>query len=165
METASDLIRRIARLEAVQEITALKHRYLRACDTKEPATFRDCFVAQGAVLDYGPLGAFTGVEGIAAIFERIALRRVDDRYVVFDMHHAVHPDITVLDDTRAAGRWTLRFRQVDLRAGTEQVSSIEYDDTYVTEGGAWRIASSAVRVLWSMTTPLPEGFRIEETLS
>lgn len=158
-----ELTDRLARLEAVAEITALKHRYLRACDAKRPDEFRACFVEESAVLDYGPLGAFTGVEPIAAIFEKVALRKVDGRHVVFDMHHAVHPDITVVDADNARGDWTLRFRQVNTEAGTEQVSSIEYRDTYRREGGAWRIASSAVHVLWSMTTPLAEGYRIQES--
>ncbi|MFS3126945.1 nuclear transport factor 2 family protein [Nocardioides sp. Bht2] len=158
-----ELASRLARLEAVAEITALKHRYLRACDAKRPDEFRACFVAEGAVLDYGPLGAFTGVEPIAAIYERVALRQVEGRYVIFDMHHAVHPDITVLDADNARGDWTLRFRQVNTEAGTEQVSAIEYHDTYRRENGSWRIASSKVHVLWSMTTPLPAGFKVQES--
>ncbi|MEO3825704.1 nuclear transport factor 2 family protein [Actinomadura sp. B10D3] len=48
MADPSDLAERIARLEAIEEIKALKHRYLRACDAKDPAAFRDCFVASGA---------------------------------------------------------------------------------------------------------------------
>ncbi|NEW36934.1 nuclear transport factor 2 family protein, partial [Nocardia cyriacigeorgica] len=67
----ADLARRLARLEAVESIKALKHRYFRACDAKDPKGFRDCFIASGSALDYGELGAFDA-DGMAAIFESIA---------------------------------------------------------------------------------------------
>lgn len=54
----ADPVQRIARLEAVEAIKALKHRYLRACDAKDPKAFRDCFVTAGATVDYGVLGSF-----------------------------------------------------------------------------------------------------------
>lgn len=164
--TVLTLEQRLARLEAIEEIRSLKHRYLRACDAKQPDTFRDCFVAEGAVVDYGPqLGRFEDADGIAAVFAVIALKRVDGDFVVFDMHHAVHADIDVLSEVAATGRWTLRFRQVDLRAGTQRVSAIEYEDRYEVEGGRWRIRECRVRVLWTLASPLPEGFELTESLS
>lgn len=36
-------------LEATEAIKTLKHRYLRSCGRKNPDTFRDCFIATGAV--------------------------------------------------------------------------------------------------------------------
>ncbi len=39
---------RLARLEAADAIRALKLRYLRACDDKDPEAMRACFVADGA---------------------------------------------------------------------------------------------------------------------
>ncbi|KRF16786.1 bile acid 7-alpha dehydratase [Nocardioides sp. Soil797] len=157
---------RLARLEAIEQIKALKHRYLRACDAKRPDEFRDCFVADGALIDYGPsLGKFEDADGIAEVFSRLALRRVDDKVVILDMHHAVHPDISLESETEATGRWTLRLRQVNLLDRTERVSAIEYADRYVVEGGAWRIASCEVTVLWTLAKPLPEGFVITESFS
>lgn len=160
------LEQRVARLEAIEEIRRLKHRYLRACDLKEPDAFRDCFVTQGAYIDYGPrLGRFEDADGIAEVFRRIALEKVDDRYNVLDMHHALQSDIDVVAPAEAVGRWTLRFRQVDRRAGVERVSAIEYDDRYEVEDGQWRIRSCQVRVLWMLEKPLVEGHLIVETLS
>ena len=157
---------RLARLEAIEAIKALKYRYLRACDLKQPEVFRECFVARGASIDYGPaLGKFDDADGIAEIYRRIALARHDGTYVVLDMHHGMHPDIELLSETEARGAWTLRFRQVDRVARSERVSTIEYDDRYEVEDGAWRIRSCHVRMLWSMSTPLPGGTEIVETLS
>lgn len=163
MPTVED---RLARLEAIEQIKSLKHRYLRACDAKRPEEFRSCFIARGAVVDYGPrIGAFEDADGIAAVFARIALRRVDDKVVILDMHHAMHADIEVLSDTEATGAWTLRFRQVDLAEGVERLSAIEYADRYAVEDGEWRIARCEVTVLWTLVTPLPEGFEVTESFS
>ncbi|WP_235735584.1 nuclear transport factor 2 family protein [Nocardioides alcanivorans] len=157
---------RIARLEAIEDIKALKHRYLRACDAKRPEDFRNCFIAKGAIVDYGPrIGKFEDADGIAAVFSSLALKRVDDKVVILDMHHAMHPDIQVIGDGEATGAWTLRFRQVDLVEKVERLSAIEYADRYVIEDGEWRIARCEVTVLWTLVKPLPEGFVITESFS
>ncbi|MFD4261349.1 nuclear transport factor 2 family protein [Streptomyces sp. NPDC058534] len=165
-----NLAERVARLEAIEEIKTLKHRYLRACDAKDPEAFRACFVAEGAVLDYGErIGRFEGIDALVAVFERVALNRIDGRYTVFDMHHAMHGDIEITGTGSgtgmARGRWTLRFRQVDTVAGTERVSAIEYDDGYTAADGAWRIARCQVKTLWTMSRPLAEGCQIAGELA
>lgn len=157
---------RIARLEAIEAIEALKHRYLRACDLKQPEVFRESFVKQGASIDYRPnVGRFEDGDGIAEVFRRVALERRDGSYVVLDMHHGFHPDIEILSETTARGSWNLRFRQVTLADRMERVSAIEYDDRYEVEEGAWRIRSYYVRTLWTLVTRLPEDAQIMETLS
>ncbi len=156
--TRGTLEERVAALEAGEQIKALKYRYLRACDRKDAEAFRDCFVAEGATMDYGPTGAFEDRDALTAVFRSVGLARDDDgRYVVLDMHHAMHPVIEPLGGGRAKGAWTLRFRQVDRVAGTESVSAIEYDDRYEVEDGRWLIRSSHVTVLWRIARPLPDG--------
>ncbi|GAB2868331.1 nuclear transport factor 2 family protein [Nocardioides pacificus] len=163
---APTLDERVAALEAIEQIRTLKHRYLRACDAKRPDEFRECFVAEGASIDYGPrIGRFDDADAIAAVFAAIALKQVDGRHVVLDMHHAGHPVIELTGPESAVGAWSLRMRQVDLERKVERVSAIEYDDRYEVEGGAWRIRSSAVRVLWTLAQPLADGFTIEESFS
>lgn len=157
----SELERRVARWEAVEAIKALKHRYLRACDAKDPKAFRDCFVAAGAAVDYGVLGSFDA-DGMAAVFEKIALRKVDGKNVILDMHHGTHPDITVHDAEHAAGRWTLKFRQVNLIEKTETVMTGEYDDEYVVEDGRWKIAACRFEQYWSITRPIDENCRVTQ---
>lgn len=162
-DAAPSVEERLAALEAVAAIQRLKYRYWRACDGKDVAAFRGCFVSSGADIDVERMGRYDDADGLADAFARVALRRDEaGRHLVLDMHHGLHPDITVVDATSATGRWTLRFRQLDLRARTERTSAIEYDDTYVVEEGEWRISRSSARTLWSMTSPLPDGVRIEE---
>lgn len=164
-EPTDDLAARVAALEAVEEIKRVKYRYLRACDRKQPEAFRACFADQ-AVLDYGEkLGTFTGVEGIAQLFEAIALKKVEGRYVVLDMHHAVHPDIRLTSTDTAEGDWSLRFRQINLERSIETIGAIEYSDTYVRVDGAWLISRSEVRELWTRSSPLPEGSTVRGSLA
>ncbi|MFB4305403.1 nuclear transport factor 2 family protein [Actinomadura sp. GTD37] len=157
-----DLAARIARLEAIEDIKALKHRYLRACDAKDPKGFRACFIASGASVDYGRLGAFDDADGMARVFERIALQRVDGGHAVLDMHHAMHPDITVHGETTASGRWTLKFRQVNLLNNTETVTTGEYDDEYVVEDGRWKMSKCHFRRHWSITRPIGGDCRVDQ---
>ncbi|MFC4377688.1 nuclear transport factor 2 family protein [Nocardia halotolerans] len=147
---------RLARSAAVESITALKHRYFRACDAKDPVGFRDCFVAVGSALDYGTLGA-TDADGMAAVFASIALQQVDGAHAILDMHHGVHPDITVHDDGTASGQWTLRFRQVNLIEHTETVATGEYADEYRLEDGSWKIASCTFHQTWAITRSLDDA--------
>jgi len=161
-DNAEHLAERIARLEAIEDIKALKHRYLRACDAKDPKEFRACFIASGASIDYGRLGAFSDADGMAQVFERIALQKVDGRNVILDMHHAMHPDIDVHGETSASGRWTLKFRQVNLLEGTETVTTGEYDDEYVVEDGRWKMSKCHFTRYWSITRPIGADCRVDQ---
>ncbi|AUM18190.1 bile acid 7-alpha dehydratase [Rhodococcus ruber Chol-4] len=152
---------RLARLEALEEIRMLKHRYFRACDAKDPEGMRACFVAEGADIYYGPaLGSFDDADGLVEVYARLALERLDDRYVILDMHHGMHPSIEITGEGTATGAWTLRFRQVDLRARTERVSALDYDDDYVVEDDRWKIARCHVRVHWSIERPLTDDAKV-----
>ncbi|NLU63728.1 nuclear transport factor 2 family protein [Rhodococcus sp. HNM0563] len=152
---------RLDRLEALEQIKMLKHRYFRACDAKDPEAMRACFIARGADIYYGPaLGSFDDADGLVDIYSRIALQRVDDRYVILDMHHGMHPSIQLTGPTTATGAWTLRFRQVDLNARTERVTALDYDDDYVVENGEWKVARCHVKVLWSIERPLTDDVKV-----
>lgn len=155
-----ELEQRLSRLEAIQGIERLKYRYLRACDRKDPEAIRECFVRDGAQLDYGPLGKLDGRDALVDVFTRLALRRDGGTWLYHDMHHGHHPDIDVLDDGTATGRWTLSFLRVNLDAGAVEQASIEYDDCYVVEGDSWKIRSSRVTPLTSFSLPLPEATRV-----
>ena len=155
---------RLTALEQIEAIKNLKHRYFRACDAKDADTFRSCFVTHGADIDYGPLGGFRGPDAadrLAAVFRRIALHTVDGKPAVLDMHHGLHPEITLTGDGRATGQWTLKFRQLNMIERTEKVLTGEYDDGYILEDGQWKIARCHFRQLWSITRPLAADVTVE----
>jgi hypothetical protein len=164
MDIDTSAEQRLRALEDRQAITELKHRYWRACDGKDPDGMRACFVTSGAEIDFGPMGRFDGVDGLIDVYERVALRRHEDGYRILDMHHGMHPVIEVSSETTASGRWTLRFRQIDVVARTERVGAVEYEDDYEVEDGQWRIARSRARELWAVMRPLPDSAVITEQI-
>jgi SnoaL-like domain len=160
-EELSELRARISRLEAIQAIERLKYRYWRACDSKDVDGVRQCFVRHGAEIDYGPgLGPFNDREQLLDVFAELALRRVDGRWTFHDIHHGVHPDIELIDDKSAVGRWTFGFTRVNLVDQTIERASLEYHDRYVVDEGDWRIQRSRVTPLTSFAVAIPEGTRV-----
>lgn len=160
MSDIAELERRLARLEAVEQIERLKYRYLRACDRKDPDAIRDCFVRDGAEIDYGPLGTFAGRGQLVDLYTGLALRRSEGTWLYHDIHHGHHPDIEVTDDGHATGRWTLSFMRVNLEAQAIEQASIEYVDSYEIDDGAWKIRASKVTPLTSFSVPLPDAARV-----
>ncbi|MEV0358744.1 nuclear transport factor 2 family protein [Nocardia sp. NPDC050697] len=154
MTSSDELARRLDDLDRIAAIEQLKYRYLRACDAKDATAFRACFVRSGARIDYGPLGRYDDAEPMAALFGRVARHRVDDEFVIFDMHHAVHPRITLTSATTATGAWTLQFRQVNLLDRTETLMTGEYRDEYLLEEGAWLMSASTLTERWRLRRPL-----------
>ena len=154
---------RLAALEAVEQIKALKHRYWRACDGKDPEVFADCFVPHGAAIDYGRLGSFDDAAPMVEIFRRYGCARIDGRYAVLDMHHGTHPDIEITGPGTARGRWSLQFRQLNTVTRTETLAVGEYDDEYVRgDDGNWRMSVCRFTESWSHTRPLGDDEVITE---
>ncbi|MGW0002658.1 SDR family NAD(P)-dependent oxidoreductase [Nocardia grenadensis] len=149
--------------DRIEAIKRLKYRYWRACDAKDPAGIRACFVETGADIDFGPLGRFDA-DGLAQVFRDIALSTHEGGHRILDMHHGMMPDIALLTATEAVGSWTLRFTQLDLRARTQTLAAIEYDDRYVLENGEWRMSTCHSRTLWSITQPLSAEAAITDNI-
>ena len=165
MDTETPLEQRVAAIEAREAIVALKHRYWRACDGKDPEGMRDCFLADGAEIDFGPMGRFDDVDALVDVYRRVALQRHEHGYRILDMHHGMHPEIEVAASaTTASGRWTLRFRQIDRKTRTERVGAVEYEDEYQVEDGRWRIARSRARERWAIVRQLPDSAVIAEQI-
>jgi hypothetical protein len=154
-DTQADLLRRVARLEAIHAIEQLKYRYWRACDRKDPDTFRDCFIKHGADIDYGVIGKFDDREPLVQIFAQVARAHEGEGWLVHDVHHGKHPSITFIDEQTATGEWTLWFMQINNKDKTVAQASMEYRDTYVVEDGEWKIAKSYVTPMTSLGYPLP----------
>lgn len=154
---------RVEALEQIEAIKHLKYRYWRACDSKDPDGFRRCFIASGAHINYGRLGAFDDVEPMAKIFTQVALYKVDGQHVIFDMHHGMHPEITLTGPDTATGRWSLRFRQLNMIERTEVLATGEYADEYVVEDGEWKMSRCVFTEIWSMTRSLDPSVTVVET--
>ncbi|TDF85970.1 nuclear transport factor 2 family protein [Pseudomonas sp. H9] len=137
-----DLQVRIARLESLEAIRQLKHRYLNACDLKEVETIRDCFAEGEVDIDYGPLGRFQHRDGFIELYQRLACQ-----LRVIDSHHGANPEIELLDDDHARGRWALSYFNLDAQTGVTRRLGVIYDDRYQCIDGQWKITASRSRIL------------------
>lgn len=150
MQDAMTLEQRIARLEALEAIRELKHRYLNACDLKDVAAIRACF-AQGPVLiDYGPLGVFNDREPFLALYSKLAcVPRV------IDLHHAANPQIDYHDLDNAQARWALHYQNRDAETGVTRQLGGFYQDRYRREAGQWCIVETVFRGHFEVVRPKP----------
>lgn len=137
----SDLAQRIQRLEDIESIKQLKAKYLHACDRKDIAAIRECFLASDVIIDYGAIGRFTDREGLIAVFEEMAAKTG-----VIDAHHGQNPQIEILDNEQAQATWDLYFYQVNPDANTVTQLAGFYKDRYEKTGNEWKIKETVFEV-------------------
>jgi hypothetical protein len=142
----------VTRLLAVEEIKQLKARYFRYMDTRRWDDLRSVF-ARDAHLDTDGFTA-DGRDGIVAFLQRV-LR--DARTV----HHGHMPEITITSATTARGTWAL-FDYVEFVSADGSDAAPRglfgyghYEEDYVVEDQAWRIA--VLRLTRLRVDPLPGG--------
>ena len=140
-----DLEQRIARLEALEAIRQLKHRYLNACDLKEVEVIRECFTSGPITIDYGPLGCFHDRDSFITLYQSLACQPQ-----VRDSHHGANPEIELLGDDHARGRWSRSYFNLDAETGATRRLGVMYDDEYRRIDGAWKIVATRSRILSSV---------------
>jgi hypothetical protein len=148
----SILAARLKRLEDDRAIRDLKARYLRACDTKDPETVRDCLTAGDAVIAYDGFPAFDNRDDFVAIYAQMGCAPG-----IFDIHHGANGIITFESDTRALGKWSLFFHNINLSGGTLTQMGVEYDDVYTFAAGRWWIAETRSRRLSCLIHSVSDG--------
>ncbi|HQZ04150.1 MAG TPA: nuclear transport factor 2 family protein [Thauera sp.] len=137
-----DLEQRIARLEALEAIRQLKHRYLNACDLKDIEAIRDCFATGPIRIDYEAVGVFEERDPFVALYQSLACHPR-----VRDSHHGANPEIELLSDDTARGRWSLCYFNLDAETGLTRRLGVMYDDEYRRMDGAWKIVATRSRIL------------------
>jgi hypothetical protein len=92
---------RLARLEAIEEIRALKAHYCALCDADyEPDGLAALFLPDG-IWDGGPFGRYEGREAIRGFFRGIS------GSIKFAAHLVLNPIIEVQSAQAATGKWRL----------------------------------------------------------
>jgi hypothetical protein len=148
----SILASRLKRLEDDRAIRDLKARYLRACDTKDPETVRDCLAADGAVIAYEGFPTFDNRDDFVAIYAQMGCAPG-----IFDIHLGANGIISFESVTRACGKWSLFFHNINLAGGTLTQMGVEYDDVYVFAEGRWWIAETRSRRLSCLIHSVADG--------
>jgi hypothetical protein len=156
-----DLAKRIQALEDIEAIKQLKHRYWRACDRQRPDDVRECFVPEGAVVDYENVCKFADREDFVELYTRLGCRPV-----VIDIHHGQNPEIFLDSPDSARGTWDIYYYGIDTGARTATQLAGYYNDEYVKRGGRWWIAKTVfIRTSFVMTEISPEGAPVVRALS
>jgi len=130
---------RVAALEDINAIQALKWRYLRACDRKAAEEVRDCFLLD-AVIDYEGFPLFQGRDAFVELYRELACRPG-----VVDMHHGQNPIVELTGPDTARGAFDCYFHQIDTSTGLLTQLAVSYDDEFARRDGRWWIARSVSR--------------------
>jgi hypothetical protein len=147
--TETSIEQRLSALEDIRAIEAVKNRYLRACDRKQPDAVRDCLTPD-AVIDFEGFPLFTDRDAFVEIY-----RRYGCVPHIIDMHHGQNP-IIELDGDRATGWFDLYFFQIDTRANKHTQLAVSYVDDFVRRDGRWLIARSVSRRMSMLVSHLGE---------
>ncbi|MEZ4297082.1 MAG: nuclear transport factor 2 family protein [Polyangiaceae bacterium] len=138
--TTEGLAARVATLEAIESIIALKNRYAEAVDrcsgTPVPGAAETAasLFTEDAHADYAQFGKFDGrakiLEFFQAVFPAVSL---------WSRHVMLNPILEVTGDT-ATGRWYCEAYVVfrENPAAGPQKSWVRYEDTYVLTPEGWR---------------------------
>lgn len=142
---------RLVALEDKEAIRALKARYLRACDLKQPDGVRDCFAPGEIRIAYQNFPEFTDRDAFVEIYTQMGCQPG-----VYDIHHATNWEIELTDIDRATGKWSLNFRTI--LTGPRQIVrlAVEYDDIYAKADGRWWIVETVSRVTSMLTEQVAE---------
>jgi len=151
---ADDLERRIAKLEAIEDIRRLKARYAQVCDNGYDPDQMAALFTRDALFDSGPMfGVYQGRQAIHDFFDRAR------HSVIWAIHFVIAPSIVVNDDLETAtGTWYL-WELATMRTGDRDEAvwmAATYDDRYRKEDGVWRF--DEVHIKWQTITPFSEGW-------
>jgi len=146
------LAQRLRWLESIEAIKQLKHRYLRACDQKDPAAVGECYVPGEVDLDFGRVGRFRSRDELVAVFAQLACQPH-----IIEMHHAHNPEILLQDERHATGLWSLYYFLINTRDNTTTQLGGYYEDRYLRTEQGWRICASKYTVTSTLLTTIKEG--------
>ena len=147
--SAEDFERRLAALEAVEDIKRLKARYCAYCDDNYDVDNIASLFVEDAVWESATFGRYEGREAIRGFFVEAP------KMLPFAVHMVMNPIIEVNGDT-ATGTWYL-FQACTFAEGERAVwGSARYDEEYVRIDGAWKFKHLVLTShFW---TPFDEGW-------
>jgi hypothetical protein len=153
---SEDIIARIERLESIEQIKMLKHRYMLFCDQNYSPELLGPLFVDNAVWANSQQGHFAGREAIKGFFGGIS------SYVIFAAHLALNCIIDVDGDT-ARGKWRLLMPCTAMENGTKVSRWMvgDYDEEYVRVGGQWLF--SKIDFLINFDVPSLESWAGKET--
>jgi hypothetical protein len=151
----AELEARLRALEDLEQIRALKARYLFSCDSKNPQAIRDCFVPGEVLIDYGAIGVFRHRDGLVELFTRLACHAH-----IVEMHHGVNPQIVVTGEKQAHGTWDLFYHQINIVDNRLTQLGAYYEDEYRKIDGEWKISRTRCVVTSTLVRDLAQDSKV-----
>tara|TARA_B100001142_G_scaffold1960_1_gene2179 strand:+ start:61 stop:579 length:519 start_codon:yes stop_codon:yes gene_type:complete len=141
---------KLQKLIDIEEIKNLKHRYFRAIDMADFDLLDNVF-SQDITIDYRGGTYRWESEGKETIKE--SLKHAFHNQTAA-MHTAHHPEIEVLSNIKATGKWYLQdiFYNFDLGSITQGTAL--YVDKYIKEDDQWLIQHSEYDRIWEKVSPI-----------
>ena len=141
---------KLQKLIDIEEIKNLKHRYFRAIYMADFDLLDNVFSPdisidyRGCTYRWESKGKETIKESLTHAFHNQTAA----------MHTAHHPEIEVLSETEATGKWYLQdiFYNFDLGSVTQGTAL--YEDTYIKINGQWLIQHSEYDRIWEQVSPI-----------
>lgn len=140
------------RLEDIELIKQLKHRYMRMLDSGDNDGLAGCFVPEATIRYEG--GSYLYEAGDRDEIVAMLSQMQNNQYV--GMHLALMPEITVHDADSAEGRWYLVDWAVNMATNRMTHGTALYHDRYVRRDGEWRILHSGYVRLFERVEMLEE---------
>lgn len=145
------------RLEDIELIKRLKHKYFRSIDTADLAALRELFT-EDIKVDYVGGTYRWQLEGREAMLAAIA-QSFNANAVACHTGH--HPEIEVLTDTTAEGIWYLTDIFINLATKQLTTGSAIYRDQYLKVGGAWKIKVTTYQRVYERIEPFTDPSQIK----
>lgn len=141
---------RLERLEASNDVRALKMKYAALCDAGYPAKELGALFVEDCVWDGGEIfGKYEGRQAIEDFFTSTPAR------VPWAMHYTVSGDISVGDDAKTASASWYLWQPMTLDGGAVWLIA-RYQDKYVKTDAGWQYADLKLDV--QAVTPIDKGW-------
>lgn len=151
---------RLARLEDVEAIKALKARYAYYCDHGYDADGMASLFVEDSLWTSNAFGTYHGREAIHEFQSKISSE------ILWALHFMICPVVEVSDDGQTAkGSWYLiEFATMSRANGDDTkdavVMTAVYNDTFVRENGEWRFKT--VSVEFHQVSDLDKGWVLQK---
>ena len=135
-------------MDDLEQVKALKYRYLRALDTKDWDAFA-ATLTEDVTGDYGEKLSFGDRD------ELVGYMRSSVGPGVITEHRVDHPEI-IVDGDSATGRWYLQDRVIVPEFSFMMIGAAFYADTYRRTDDGWRICATGYDRTYEATVDLKD---------